>query len=157
MGLRHYLLIASTFVAACGDASAPVGPANITVRNRSQFELLDLRFHSEPSWAASENLLAVPLGVDGELGLVFDNGQYVTAMRRKVEVGDVIAISSAAPLPAMADGDVLVVFDLSFRVEAAAPTEPPPIEPPEEQPGEPAAPEPPPSLNIRRPPPFPRG
>ena len=126
MGLRHYVLIAIAAAAGCGDDGGSFGPVDITVRNRSQFELLDLRFHITPSWSEAKSELVAPLGVEETLALPFVNGSYVTAMRRKIEVGEVIAISSAEPLPTMADGDVLIVFDLSFRIEAGAPYEPPP-------------------------------
>ena len=61
------------------------------------------------------------MGIEEALPFVFNNGNYVTAMRRKIEVGEVIAISSVEPLPDMGEGDVLVVFDMSFRVEAGTP------------------------------------
>ncbi len=126
MGVRHHLLIASVFVAGCGvGEGVPSGPADITVRNRSQFELLELRFHPTPTWSETANLLEVPLGIDESLPLVFQNGDYVTAMRRKVEVGEIIAISSAQPLPPMANGAVLIVFDMSFRIEPPTAYEPP--------------------------------
>ena len=126
MGVRYHVLIAAVAVAGCGmGGDVPSGLVAITVRNRSQFELLELRFHSTPAWSETANLLEVPLGVEQSLPLVFQNGDYVTAMRRKIEVGEVIAISSAAPLPPMADGSLLIVFDMSFRIETPEPYEPP--------------------------------
>ncbi|HSI04372.1 MAG: hypothetical protein ACAI38_02365 [Myxococcota bacterium] len=119
MGVRHYVLIAAVAVASCAADFGPPTPVNITVRNRSQFELLDLRFHPSPDWSETPNLLLAPLGVEEALPVVFVNGDYVTAMRRKIEVGEVIAISSAEPLPDIEEGDTLIVFDMSFRIEAA--------------------------------------
>jgi hypothetical protein len=93
-------------------------------RNRSQFDLLDLRFHPTPDYTELPNLLAEPLAVEGAIDLVFPNPSYVTAMHPKVGVGELIAITSAEPLPSMYDGATLIVFDLSFRIEPAPkPTE----------------------------------
>jgi hypothetical protein len=118
MGVRYYIL-AALFIAGCG-ADGGAGPVEVVVRNRSQFELLDLRFHALPEYAEAVNLLQAPLGVEEAVSLTFPNDCYVTAMRRKIEVGDVIAVTSAAPLPEMQQGATLLVFDMSFRIQPPA-------------------------------------
>lgn len=92
---------------------------NLGVWNRSQFELLEVKAHAnaEPH-PEGPNLLTEPLPPGTETVLPFTSTFHLTVVRKKVEVGEPIAFTTAVPVIAETDGFTLVVFDEAFRLLA---------------------------------------
>ena len=86
----------------------------ITVWNRSQFVLDEVRVHAGPHYVGAVNLLAAPLA-PGEAAVVrmLDFGR-LTAIREKVEGGPRWAVSTSATVAAQDRFFVLIVFDDGF-------------------------------------------
>lgn len=117
---RALLLVSMMLAPACGDDKlapppSPI-PVQLTLWNRSQFEIIDARLHGDAAYASAPNLLAEPLPVEAQIVVTADTGTYVTVIRRKVEVGDTIALTTARRLDDIEDGSTLVVFDEAFRL-----------------------------------------
>lgn len=120
MRLRELLgavAIALVMPACAGEAAPPQAVEVILgLWNRSQFELLEVRVHASPDALGAENLLAEPLAREATVELAFTSTYYVTVVRKKVDVGDAIALTTAEPVIAETDGFTLVVFDEAFRL-----------------------------------------
>lgn len=122
MVTRYILLsVLSVALAGCSGEDAdpnivPPVPVRLTLWNRSQFELLDVRAHEAPGYAGSANLLIEPLAIEARLDLDVLRGDRITVIRRKVEVGDTIALTTGRALTDIGDGSTLVVFDEAFRL-----------------------------------------
>lgn len=120
---RLTLVVAMTIpllATGCGaDNMQRTVDVNLGVWNRSQFELLQVKVHSsaEPNPEA-ENRLSEPLAPGAETVLPFTSTFHLTVVRKKVEVGEPIAFTTAEPVNADTDGFTLVVFDEAFRLLA---------------------------------------
>jgi hypothetical protein len=124
MGARAYsvALISITAALGCGGdlgedfpSETPVD-VTLTVWNRSQFELLELRVHDGTDYDLVSSLLSTPLAIEAQADVPFTSLQRVTVFRRKVGVGDVIALTTSIGLPIFEEGYKLIVFDDSFRL-----------------------------------------
>jgi hypothetical protein len=108
---------------ACGGDSdnnppSDTQPLSVTVWNRSQFELLDVRVHDGTTYASAPNLLSEPLAIEAQRLVQVWPGYHVTVIRRKIEVGDTIALTTSRGLD---QGGTLVVFDEAFRLMPGTP------------------------------------
>jgi hypothetical protein len=124
MRTSHCLLTLAAFLAAlavggCGsreDKAAPVS-TSLSVWNRTQTDLLELRLHDSAGYTEATNLLTTPLAVESSLEVAFVQGQYVTVFRHRVANDDPMAFTTARALNEVAGaGYTLVVFDRSFRL-----------------------------------------
>ncbi|MBI3179001.1 MAG: hypothetical protein HYZ27_05030, partial [Deltaproteobacteria bacterium] len=77
--------LAGGALAACaaGDAgdAGPSVTTDLTVWNRSNYQLLELRIHDGPSYQEASNLLASPLVCEQQIDITATTGQYVTVIR----------------------------------------------------------------------------
>ena len=111
------LLVAS--VQGCGEESAgeqPIVDTELTIHNASQFDLLEVRIHDGESYADAPNLLDGELASGDEVLVPFRTYQHVTVLRRKTDVGPIIALTTAEGLEVTGPGFVLRVFDDGFRL-----------------------------------------
>ena len=101
------------------DRVAPPGkPAVMTVTNRSQFTLLELRMHGTASYATAPNLLAVPLTINATISHRGSGEYYVTTFRERFAGGPTVALTTETPISLADDHRYqLSVFDTSFRLE----------------------------------------
>ncbi len=116
-------LLASA-AAACNEGGTSGGPlpSMLTVWNRSQFELLAVYVHRETDYLGTENLLAEPLPIDAVVDVALYGGQSVTVVRKKIEVGEEIALTTARGLDEVdGPGYTLMVFDDGFRLMEPTP------------------------------------
>ena len=106
---------------ACGaeGPNPPPGkPAVMTVTNRSQFTLLELRMHGTASYATAPNLLAVPLTINATISHRGSGEYYVTTFRERFAGGPTVALTTETPISLADDHRYqLSVFDTSFRLE----------------------------------------
>jgi hypothetical protein len=118
---RGTALALIALLVGCGAADdegmrAPMNPYHgpITVWNRSQFILEEVRVHVGRRYADAANLLTAPLA-PGEAAVVrmLDYGR-LTAIREKVEGGRQWAVSTASMVGAQTRFFVLIVFDDGF-------------------------------------------
>jgi hypothetical protein len=118
--MRALVVVLLALATACADEGLqkdPTGePVTITLWNRSQFELIDVRVHEDETYAEAPNVLTAPLAAEAQLPLDAQVGDFVTVIRRKIEVGDTIALTTARRLDDMRTGSTLVVFDEAFRL-----------------------------------------
>ncbi|MEE8410098.1 MAG: hypothetical protein V3T05_10855 [Myxococcota bacterium] len=109
-----------------GGKAAPPPSIELTVHNRSEFELLEIRIHSTPDYRSSDNLLLQPLAHDAQVTFVgIPNHQYLTVIRRRVEAGKRIAFTTAHRLEMKTNRQLLYVFQESFRLVALDNVDPP--------------------------------
>ena len=98
------------------------GSTHPGIWNRSQFDLLEIRVHPDSvSVEDADNF--TPDGLAQEAHLLvpeFRSGDLVTAVRRRVDVGELIAVTTAEPVEINGYGYTLVVFDTSFRLLSPA-------------------------------------
>jgi len=114
-----WLFAALTTGCASNEAESkhePQAPVLLTVWNSTECDIEDLRVHDGPTYAGASNLLTDPLPDDGRIDVQLKSGQRVTAMRRNVEGGHLIAFTTANGLAVDADGYMLQVFQESFRL-----------------------------------------
>ncbi|MFC1611930.1 hypothetical protein ACFL6C_13290, partial [Myxococcota bacterium] len=79
--------------AGLGDAGAI---HSLVIWNRSQFDLLEVRIHSKTSFEQAENTTRDGLLTEAHVLVPeFVSGSYVTAIRRRVDVGERIAVTTA--------------------------------------------------------------
>ncbi|MBN1962769.1 MAG: hypothetical protein JW841_17700 [Deltaproteobacteria bacterium] len=106
----------STGCAAGPDKQPPV-ETTLTIWNRTQTEIEELRIHNKKSYSDAENLLAQPLAVEATVEVDFIEGQFVTVFRRRVENDDPTAFTTEHGLDEVkGDGYTLIIFDQSFRL-----------------------------------------
>ena len=86
----------------------------ITLWNRSQFPLDQVRVHRLPSYAGAPNRLSAPLAPGAAVVIELSGANRVTIIRGKVEGGREWAISTPRPVSATSHLFVLVVFDDGF-------------------------------------------
>ncbi len=105
-----------------GDGPPPPPTSiDLTVVNRSLFELSEIRLHRTPEYRSSTNRLGQPLADDAEVTFVgIANNQYVTVIRRRIEAGKRIAFTTAWALKMTTNRQKLYVFQESFRLESHA-------------------------------------
>lgn len=115
---RVLIGVLGLLLAACGGDGLPHTALEtvLTVWNRSQFELLELRVHDRLDYSGAANLLSAPLAVEERFDVDFVQGQYVTVIRRKVEVGETIAFTTERGVDTDEHGCTLIVFDEAFRL-----------------------------------------
>ena len=109
----------SLTVASCaeGDSPPPRDPYPMTLWNRSQFDLLEIRLHPGLSYDDAENILDAELAPEAEISIAdFRSTDRVTVIRRKVDVGERFALTTGAGITIGSPGFTLVVFDESFRL-----------------------------------------
>lgn len=105
---------------------SPDGPlflvvdAEVTFWNRSQFRLEELKLHLGGHLDA-ENLLAVPLPIDGTVVRRLDEQMYITVVRERVAGGPQVALTSAELLPLGEGFFTVMIFDDGFREVFDAP------------------------------------
>ncbi len=81
------------------------------------FELSAVYVHYDVDYAGSENLLLAPLAVEATWEVLAFEGASVTVVRKKIEVGEELALTTARGLDEVTtDGYTLIVFDESFRL-----------------------------------------
>jgi hypothetical protein len=114
----HLLIAAAALAfAGCGALLGPPVDTTLTLWNRAQSEVLEARVHDCPAYAGAPNLLSAPLAVEAQAGVPFHTGQCVTVLRRRVELGDPTAFTTAEGLDDVRSaGWVLIIFDASFRL-----------------------------------------
>jgi hypothetical protein len=88
----------------------------LTISNRSLFELLEVLVHDTLDYQNAPNLLQNPLPDEGQIGVPFESGQYVTVIRRRVSGGETIAFTTGRGLDVPENGYTLQVFQESFRL-----------------------------------------
>lgn len=88
----------------------------LIVRNRSEFEHLELRVHNTPNYMNVPNMFQNPLLDEAEIEVPFKNNQYITVIRRRVEGGTRIAFTTGQGLNVSTNGYTLLVFQQSFRL-----------------------------------------
>lgn len=120
--IKRALILALSLAAAlaCGaEGPTPPGqPAVLTVTNRSQFTLLELRMHATASYAEAQNLLAVPLTINATISHRGSGQYYVTTFRERYAGGPTVALTTETPITLVDDRRYqLSVFDTSFRLE----------------------------------------
>lgn len=117
-------LVAVAILAACGDDGGPPipsdpRPASVIVENQSQYELQELRIHSEPvsGYMKTQNRLESPMAIEGAF-LFHERGDwYVTVFRERNRGGPMLALTTGEPISLTnASGYKLLVFDDSFRL-----------------------------------------
>ena len=112
--------VLGTAVGACARAPEPprrqAWPLNLW--NKSQFSLEQIYVHvDDAAYAVGSKLLDAPLGVDDWIvHREFLSGSFVTVIRKKIDVGDRIAITSAEGIDPDSPGYTLMIFDDSFRL-----------------------------------------
>jgi hypothetical protein len=116
----------------CGDfgRSQPSTPLQVTltVWNKTLHDIEDLRTHREMSYAAAPNLLSENLADNTSRDIQFYSGDRVTAMRRNVDAGKLIAFTTERGLTTPTDGFVLLVFQESFRLVPPPPSDGGPLD-----------------------------
>jgi hypothetical protein len=124
----HFLALAAMAAAVtvaltaggCASQSTepvPLVQSTLSVWNRAQSELLELRLHGSEGYFEATNLLAAPLASETSVDVAFLQGQYVTVLRCRVADDDPMAFTTARGLHEVdGDGYTLVVFDKSFRL-----------------------------------------
>ena len=115
-----HLAFAISFVSimACAEATDEPVIQNSSFRivNQSQYQIRELRLHTNESYLDSRNVLVEPLEIDEEYIFYGVGEWYVTVFREKYRDGPLIAISTANPIDLMSgQGIKLLVFDESFR------------------------------------------
>ncbi len=124
--LRILRLIAGAMMLAvplsCASGEAPPVEPNgvLLIVNASQFTFLELRFHQTPDYLSADNVLEGTEGMVPEAEALFygDADWYVTYYRRKSQLEDVLAFTTATPIQMKSlRGQKLTIFDQSFRVE----------------------------------------
>jgi hypothetical protein len=118
---RHLLIAAALLgLGGCGGGTSSTPPpvdTTITVWNRAQSELVEVRVHgASESYAGAPNLLAGPLAVEARAEVALRSGQRVTVLRRKVELAEPSAFTTAEGIEIYEPGFALIVFDSSFRL-----------------------------------------
>ena len=104
-------------VACAGQHEGPPVDTTLTIWNRTQSELLELRVHDGETYTLAPNLLSAPLPVEEQFAVPFTQGQRVTVIRHRVQDDDPTAYTTAIDLDDVdAAGFTLVVFDRSFRL-----------------------------------------
>jgi hypothetical protein len=89
----------------------------LSIWNRAQSELIEIRIHGDEEYGEAENRLPAPLAVESSVDLPFVQHQYVTVFRRRVADGDPVAFTTGRGLDEVdAPGYTLMVFDQSFRL-----------------------------------------
>lgn len=121
MRTRRHLLIAVIILGTGGCGSqTPHEPTafdtTITIWNRAQSELLEVRVHDGESYAGAPSLLAEPLAVEARVEVPIRSRQRVTVLRRRVELAEPSAFTTAVGLEVYEPGWALIVFDSSFRL-----------------------------------------
>jgi hypothetical protein len=116
---RRFLALLVLSIAGCGGETPSHEPVatTLTVWNRSQFELLELYVHDGDTFDGATDLLSAPLAVEASIDVAFTTGQFVTVVRKKIDVGDEISLTTAVGLDDVtSEGYTLIVFDESFRL-----------------------------------------
>ncbi|MCK5689536.1 hypothetical protein KAI87_09725 [Myxococcota bacterium] len=93
----------------------PPYSTRVILRNFAQSELLEIRAHDGADYTNAPNRLSVPLAVDEAVGLVWVNGSYLTVIRRKLGIGDKIALTTALSLTFWDEGYIIEIFDDGIR------------------------------------------
>jgi hypothetical protein len=89
----------------------------LTIWNRSEFELLEVRVHDTLDYQNAPNQLQnPPLPDEGQIEVPFESGQYVTVIRRRVSGGERIAFTTGQGLDVPTNSYTLLVFQQSFRL-----------------------------------------
>ena len=92
-------------------------PARVSVRNDSQYDIEEIRFHHFNLYGDSPNLLPVDtLAVDDHIEVVGIGDWYVTFLREKNRGGEILAYTTAWPIRLEWETTyILELFDTSFR------------------------------------------
>ena len=127
MSVRCAILLKIVWVAtACASGAGP--PSDVTfevsVWNRSQFDLLEVRPHYETQ-SDAQNILQglLPVGERVLLQRMSAGHLHITAIREQVQDGPLLALTTSRPLSLRADGWIIMVFDQSFRFVSPSQTE----------------------------------
>lgn len=93
-------------------------PLSLTVRNESQFVILELKVHETTDYDASADELSGELLFERQQMVIdpFPAGSYVTIIRDQVENGPRLAVTTASGIEIDRSGYELLVFDESFRL-----------------------------------------
>ncbi|MFO0723464.1 MAG: hypothetical protein U1E65_06775 [Myxococcota bacterium] len=117
------LIVPSLLAMAIGCAESgppPVPkPATLAIKNRSQFQLDEVRLHSGPSFVGVPNLLRAPMAIDATITTTVTGDVNLTVIRARYLGGPMVALTTEEPLE-LVDGGIfdISVFDDSFRAEA---------------------------------------
>lgn len=103
-------------LAGCDGEGEPPFETALTVWNRGQLELLEVRVHDGFSFDEAPNLLAEPLALETSVEVPFVQMQRVTVIRQKNDFAGLLALTTAEGLDVDAPGYTLVVFDKDFRL-----------------------------------------
>ncbi|OGQ91066.1 MAG: hypothetical protein A2289_05220 [Deltaproteobacteria bacterium RIFOXYA12_FULL_58_15] len=129
--MRHSITERAAFVliamvsTTCSDEQLPTLPLNpqLTVWNRCSkspdnpnfYELLHLYCHAGEAYANLADLLSQPLAVGDETVIEFNQGNFITVVRRR-NTGQQIALTTRSGLAVPDDCYTLEVFDDAFRL-----------------------------------------
>ncbi len=115
---RDFLIYLTLLAAGCGGGEdRPKIETTLTVWNRAQSELLAVIVHDGEIYDQTLSVITEPLAVEARLELDFVQGQRLTVWRRKVELADPVAYTTARGLDEVdGEGFTLIVFDQSFRL-----------------------------------------
>lgn len=92
---------------------------DLLIWNRSQFQLHEIRTHPDVDYTLAANHLMDPLEPEAEIQIQLLDGEYVTAIRPRLEVSSEALALTTADRIWVGDGDyTLIVFDESFRLVA---------------------------------------
>jgi hypothetical protein len=115
--------VAALCLAACGESVPPVigHPTLIIVNQNENKPLLKIYVHDRiDNYGASPNLLSSPLPVGAQLVVseptIKPGAWFVTVTRKKVDLGEPVAVTTGEPLDLRDGIYTLWVFDESFRL-----------------------------------------
>ena len=124
MGARAWPYWGLLLCLGCAESPAESSPREIdaslsyrgpiTLWNRSQFPLDEVRVHRSAAYIGAANILTRPLASGETLVVQLPPDGRVTVIRAKVEGGRPWAISTPRPVAAQSSAFVLVVFDDGF-------------------------------------------
>jgi hypothetical protein len=112
------IMVAGSSSLGCGQFPDELPEVTqLIVWNRSEFELLELYVTPDTRYLGATNLLEQPLPDEDDITVAFSQSEYVTVVRRRVEAGERIALTTAEPVEPEADKSTLIVFQESFRLQ----------------------------------------
>src|SRR5687767_55386 len=127
---RPSISFALLLCAACAEGRPPPPPGpvpSVLLENKSQYELRELRIHTDASYLEETNMLTElgAIAIDEQLVYYGEGSVYFTVFRERFAGGELWALTSAEPFSlTRGEGYRLSIFDLSFRLSEEPYVEP---------------------------------